>query len=58
MDAPTPWLGFMELELLWIPDLAAPICQSNLEESGYRDDIRKDGLQKVIVKHTLKAHGL
>ena len=24
--APTPWLEFMELELLWILDLTAPIC--------------------------------
>jgi hypothetical protein len=30
----------------------------NLVESGYRDDIRKDGLQTVMVKHTLKTHGL
>ena len=32
--------------------------KSNLEKSGYEDDIRKVGLQKVMLQHTLKTHGL
>ena len=32
--------------------------KSNLGKSGYEDNIRKVGLQKVMLQHTLKTHGL
>ena len=52
MDVPTPWLEFMELELLWIPDLTASICQSNLEESGYKDDILRSLDEESLARRT------